>query len=501
MLEFQQVSLTYSGANQPALQQINLGLEPGRYLVVLGANGSGKTTLARLSNGLLLPSAGRVLVDGLDSVERGTIRQLRQLVGLVMQDPDEQIVSTTLADEVAFGPENLGLAPQRIEELVQSCLASVGLSDLAESDPNTLSGGQKQRLVLAGILAMQPRYLVLDEPTAMLDAAATAAFQKIIQAAQAAGSGILHITHDLELAAAADEVVVLAGGQLVFQGAPAVLLADAAQLAVWQLTSADPSPLVLSAARPESAPTPTGPLLRLREVGFSYGQPAGSREPTPEILTDISLTLAPGSLTLISGANGAGKSTLLRLAAGLLPPSHGSVDVLDSPSASAVNDASGQTVQPGQVGLVFQQPEDQLFAATVAEDICFGPRNIGLLPAGFALNDALDPNSVAGEVLYPALAAVGLDAATFAQRSPFSLSGGEMRRVAIAGVLAMRPRWLLLDEPTAGLDAPGRAFIHRLIAEQLAAGSAVVVVSHSVAEFSAAATSHYRLAEGRLWRQ
>jgi energy-coupling factor transport system ATP-binding protein len=270
--------------------------------------------------------------------------------------------------------------------------------------------------------------------------------------------------------------------------------------------------------------------LRLESVSFSYPSFQG---PAVPVLKDLNLTLEPGSYTLVSGANGAGKSTLLRLMAGLLEPNQGSITLTttQSNSQTAAQPLSQSTkITPGQVGLVFQNPEDQLFAATVAEDIAFGPQNLGLLPKKSskaqrnrstaslkdleghrrATNlDESDPRLVSSsfdsatlsqeELVDWALQSVGLDSPGFAQRSPFTLSGGEMRRVAIAGILAMRPTFLLFDEPTAGLDAVGRAFVHRLILSELNRGTAVLVVSHSLEEFQKQADYQYQLDGGCLW--
>jgi energy-coupling factor transport system ATP-binding protein len=251
------------------------------------------------------------------------------------------------------------------------------------------------------------------------------------------------------------------------------------------------------------------------------------------VLKDLNLTTEPGSYTLVSGVNGAGKSTLLRLMAGLLEPNQGSITLSATQPNSQLDTQSplqSTKIIPGQVGLVFQNPEDQLFAATVAEDIAFGPLNLGLLPKKSskaqrnrstaslkdleghqrATNlDESDPRLVSSsfdsatlsqeELVDWALQSVGLDRPGFAQRSPFTLSGGEMRRVAIAGILAMRPAFLLFDEPTAGLDAVGRAFVHRLILSELNRGTAVLVVSHSLEEFHKQTDYQYRLDGGCLW--
>jgi energy-coupling factor transport system ATP-binding protein len=454
-----------------------------------------------MGNGLLIPSSGRVLADGLDSKHNETLWELRQKVGLVSQDPDEQIVSSTVIDEVAFGPENLGIDPVEIAARVAASLEAVGLSDYAEYDPNNLSGGQKQRLVLAGILAMQPRYLILDEPTSMLDRQAVSDFTNIIEYLRMTGHGILHITHDLDLAACADEAIVLSNGKMVYRGDPESLLADKQSLLEWQLEVPLPemprqeARLATGATTADTDETlEAGQTLELSQVYFSY---ASFNSQPVSVLNGLSLALLPGSYTLISGVSGAGKSTLLRLATGLLKPNEGEIGFVSSATGETVYDP----ITPGQVGLVFQHPEDQLFAATVAEDIAFGPQNLGLLPSKNKADKhaSEQAQNQLDELVTWALQSVGLNAELFAERSPFLLSGGEMRRVALAGVLAMQPRWLLFDEPTAGLDASGRAFMHQLINDQLAKNTAVLVVSHSVDEFASRCQQHYRLEGGQLW--
>ncbi|MDR1422630.1 MAG: ATP-binding cassette domain-containing protein [Coriobacteriales bacterium] len=522
MLGFNGISFTYAGSNRAALHDVSLALAPGERVVVLGANGSGKSTLARLANGLLLPESGSVSVDEMLTVVREGLRELRTRVGVVAQDPDNQIVATTVLDDVAFGAENLGLPHDEIVRRCSAALAAVGLEEsvFADRDPNTLSGGEKQRLVLAGILAMEPSYLVLDEPTSMLDPEGRTEVEAVINELYASGHGILHITHDLAYARTADRVAVLSEGALVYNGPPAALLNDEEALEKWGLAVAEGlavveglavaeglpdggsavclapsspatlipgspatgSPAVLIPSSP--APTPAEPVqtgvrlgsstltdspLLLDHISYTY---AAGTNYAHEALRDVTLAIEPGTATLLGGHTGSGKSTLLRVAAGLLAPGSGSVQ------------CGGTTVLPGRVGLVFQQPESQLFAATVAEDILFGPRNLH--------------HDTDGLVAF-ALSAVGLSSEHFADRSPFLLSGGEMRRVAIATVLAMNPRFLLLDEPTAGLDARGRAFVHALIARLCAEGVGVLVVSHDVEEFALRVHRQVILRGGELW--
>lgn len=552
MLIFDHVSYYYPGVAEPALNDVTFTVAPGECVVLLGSNGSGKSTLARLANGLLLPETGTVSSNGISTSEKDTIRELRSQVGLIAQDPDNQIVSTTVLDEVAFGPENLGLAREAILERVTSSLAALGLTGYEDRDPNSLSGGEKQRLVVAGILAMNPVFLVLDEPASMLDKTGRAEVRSAIASLHAKGHGILHITHDLDYACEANKVLVLHEGRLVYTGQPSLLLNNEKLLISYGLKVAQsvapvagsgalsspfpgygqsPQPPWLQAPaaqkiqlRPQaSPPSPWPPLqisqqpqpqsqaspqmqpqlqreqlmqtlrpvtppnrgeqqggafpsLYLDNISFSYGINTAAER---AVLKGVNLTITPGSYTLISGDTGSGKSTLLRILSGLLEPTLGKATF-----------STGAKIFPSAVGIVFQHPESQLFAQSVEDEIAFGPQNLGLIPN----------KSIRGNTVREALDAVGLDPKTFFQRSPFTLSGGEMRRVAIASILAMRPPFLLLDEPTAGLDAKGRAFIHSLIEQMVKATAGVVVVSHDIEEFEPCVENHLVLKEGRLWR-
>jgi energy-coupling factor transport system ATP-binding protein len=209
-----------------ALDGVCVSVEPGQEVAVLGANGSGKSTLARLVNGLLLPDEGTVRVDEIEVRDPGHAREVRERVGIVFQRPDDQIVATSVEDEVAFGPENLGVPREEIRERVAEAISAVGLTGLERREPHLLSGGQKQRLAIAGALAMRPRYLVLDEPTSMLDPTGRAEVLAIVEQQRAAGTGVLHITHDLADVLAADRAIVLDGGRVVFDGPVAGLLGE-----------------------------------------------------------------------------------------------------------------------------------------------------------------------------------------------------------------------------------------------------------------------------------
>jgi len=257
VIRFEAVSFAYG--NAPAgvlsLESLTLELAPGEMVAVLGANGSGKSTLARLTNGLLLPSAGTVTVDGIDTRDEARGVEVRSAVGMVFQHPDDQIVATSVEDDIAFGPENLGLPRDQIRMRVDEAVADTGLEGLGQREPHMLSGGQKQRLAMAGALAMRPRYLVLDEPTSMIDATGRKEFSSVLERVRASGRGVLLITHDVAEALPADRVVVLDTGRLAFEGTPDALLAKDESLASWGL-ELPPIARLARNLREAGAPTP-----------------------------------------------------------------------------------------------------------------------------------------------------------------------------------------------------------------------------------------------------
>ena len=228
MIEFVEAGFTYPGADAPAIARVSLRVRPGETVALLGPNGSGKSTLARLANALLLPSAGSVAVDGMDTRDERLLWDIRSRVGFVQQNPENQIVGTVVEEDVAFGPENLGVPPSELRTRVDDALAVVGLAGLERREPHLLSEGQKQRLAIAGALALRPAYLVLDEPTAMLDSAGRADVLGVLCTLRDAGVGILHVTHHLSDVADAGRAVVLGQGSFVFDGAPSDLIGDPA---------------------------------------------------------------------------------------------------------------------------------------------------------------------------------------------------------------------------------------------------------------------------------
>lgn len=473
------VTLRYG--DSVALDDVTLEVCRGERVCVLGANGSGKSTLASVICGLLAPDEGDVELAG-HAVCTGGVpdlaayRDARRQLGLVFQNPDDQIVTSVVADDVAFGPENLGVPRAQISVRVARELRRVAMEKYAHADPSRLSGGQRQRVCIAGALAMEPAVLVLDEPSSLLDVRGRAAIMRVMGRLAAAGATLVHVTHFMDEALAADRVVVMQHGHVALEGTPDEVFAAKnaqviealglempfeARLAValrqaGAAGNAIAAPGAPSDEKPAACAHTAEPLAILaRDLGFSYG-------PDAQALDGVSLEVPVRATTAIVGQTGSGKSTLLRLLCGLEAADAGSLTVCGINAATK----RGRRQVRRAVGYVMQHPERQLFAQTVAEDVAFGPRNQGLSAA-----------EVEGRVAH-ALDLVGL--ADRRDASPFELSGGQQRLAAIAGVLAMEPELLVLDEPTAGLDPRGRARLRALMADLAAHGVTLLQVTHSM---------------------
>lgn len=473
------VTLRYG--DSVALDDVTLEVCRGERVCVLGANGSGKSTLASVICGLLAPDEGDVELAG-HAVCTGGVpdlaayRDARRQLGLVFQNPDDQIVTSVVADDVAFGPENLGVPRAQISVRVARELRRVAMEKYAHADPSRLSGGQRQRVCIAGALAMEPAVLVLDEPSSLLDVRGRAAIMRVMGRLAAAGATLVHVTHFMDEALAADRVVVMQHGHVALEGTPDEVFAAKnaqviealglempfeARLAValrqaGAAGNAIAAPGAPSDKKPAACAHTAEPLAILaRDLGFSYG-------PGAQALDGVSLEVPVRATTAIVGQTGSGKSTLLRLLCGLEAADAGSLTVCGINAATK----RGRRQVRRAVGYVMQHPERQLFAQTVAEDVAFGPRNQGLSAA-----------EVEGRVAH-ALDLVGL--ADRRDASPFELSGGQQRLAAIAGVLAMEPELLVLDEPTAGLDPRGRARLRALMADLAAHGVTLLQVTHSM---------------------
>ena len=508
MIRVEKLSFNYPGS-PPALHSVDLEINPGERVALIGANGSGKTTLARCLNGLHIPQNGRVLIDGLTTSDPNELGAIRQRVGMVFQNPDDQLVSTTVADELAFGLENLALPTDEISQRVDAALVAFDLEAYRDSPPHRLSGGEKQRVAIAAVVAMRPRYIVLDEPTALLDPRGRQHISQVLQSLRDLyGIATILITQLPEEAARAERIIVLHKGRVYGDDAPSQIFAKPAALhslglqlpfasaLASQLRLAE-TPLGLDALAdalaslptPQSAPAwippppfPTSPSkLTTETLTHIYDE----RLPTQHRgISDIELKIASGKILALVGASGSGKTTLAQHFNALLKPTRGRV-LLDG--ADIWSQPATEIRQ--RVGLVFQFPELQLFAETVAEDVAFGPSNLG-----FAADKIQN-------LVTQSLDLVGLPLANFGQRQPLSLSGGEKRRVALAGILAMGPEVLVLDEPTAGLDPEATANLCRLFEELRDQGHTLVIISHDMDLVARLASDIAVLQQGRIQLQ
>lgn len=513
-----------SGETILALRGVNLSIAQGEYVAILGHNGSGKSTLAKHLNALLLPSQGDVWVKEWNTRDSTQHRAIRSTVGMVFQTPDNQIVATIVEEDVAFGPENLGVPRAEMLRRVNWSLEQVDMLAYRQRAPHLLSGGQKQRVCIAGVLAMQPQVLVLDESTAMLDPLGR---QEVLAVTRRLnreqGVTVVAITHFMREAVEADRIVVMAEGQIALEGTPRELFRQVDRLHELQLDV----PPVTELAQRIHAHLPSFPpdLLTVDEIVDAFRNLHGAStvpasplvqtsvemsdnvqitaEPTAEpvvmlehlvhdymrdtplevrALHDVSMTVYPGEIVGILGHTGSGKSTVIQHINGLLRPHGGRVVVFGQDLA--VPNLDIRTIRR-QVGLVFQFPEAQIFERYVGDDIAFGPRNLGLERAEIRAR------------VQRAMEAVGLGFEEFKDRHTSSLSGGERRRVALAGVLALEPRILVLDEPTAGLDPAARAQLHEHILALHRSGISLVMISHNMEELAEICQRLVVLADGR----
>ena len=512
VISLDHVHLAYPGADVEALSDLTLQIPAGQNVCILGGNGSGKSTLLQLVNALALPTSGEVSVCGMSTSDPALSLKIRARTASVFQHPEDQMVTSIVADDVAFGPENLRVPQPSIARRVESALAAVDMTEHAQSDPSDLSGGQTQRVAIAGAIAMEPEILLLDEPCAMLDAEGRESVRAIISQLHEQGITILHVTHFMEDARSAERVIVLDRGAIAFDGPPAELF-EQPQL-VNELGLEMPRRAVglnapASGPQPGASPTATtapqtSPSVVFDRVSFSYAQAANPRKRSkgrslfrrtrdgnaaapsagdaPLAVDSISFEAHPGTLTALIGRTGSGKSTTAELACALKLPSSGSVRI----AGIDTSDLERRKELRRLVGYVAQLPERQLFAETVFDDVAFGPRNLGL-----------SPEEVEGRVR-AALRSVNIEPADALLRtSPFALSGGQQRSVALAGVLAMQQPILVLDEPMAGLDPRGRARVRELIRALKRAGTTLLMVTHSMEDVAELADQVVALECGR----
>ena len=523
-IELNNFSWHHPGRPEPVINGLNLTINPGEKVLLLGTSGAGKSTLLHAIAGVLhdddgLSAGGTITLNGQDPVEaRGT-------AGMMQQDPESSIVMATVGNDVAFGPENLRVPREEIWGRVTEALTAVGLSHLPLDHPSSaLSGGQKQRLGLAGILSMHPGAMILDEPTANLDPAGVREVRdSILAAAEATGATLLVVEHRVSIwAPYMDRIIVLgAGGTITHDGAPGTVLAEARRdlidAGVWvpDYVPRAPQNAIGETAGGDTAtgevllraenlsitraqPTPKQRRARRRTIKRLGDTPAPVPVDLPVLRGGINLTLRAGEHLSVLGPNGAGKSTLALTLAGLLTAPDGTLAATDTlrDHGAGQNGQNGQrahwdvpTWTPAQmlsrIGYVFQEPEYQFIRGTVREELELGPRRLAALTRE-PLNEAElteHTNTLAHHLRLNHL----LDA------NPFTLSGGEKRRLSVASALATAPKILILDEPTFGQDARTWAELVDLIRELLANGTAVISITHDEDYTAALGGNHITL--------
>lgn len=519
------VTYVYSNAAAAALDSISLCIRQGEWVCLVGDNGSGKTTLSRIIAGLSHPDSGKVsllgttvynsgLADtGADAVDFDAYSAVKKKISIVFQNPQDQIVSSIVEDDVAFGPENLGVPSDIITQRVYGCLDTVGMGTEAGSDPMDLSGGQQQRITIASAMAMEPEILILDEPTAMIDPAGRQKLMAALRSAHRQGLTVIFITHNMEEASQADRIIALSHGSVQYDGpaenycTPCPQDRTGGEIPVrtgrppYRAQGADPctadgdEEITDEALKPYGIPVthifthnnivsygrhsiPRGTALPCKSASFSNGASDISNNPAPavglshisyryagsstDIINGLSLSIRKGEFVALCGENGTGKSTLAMLMCALEKPQSGSV-AIDGMDAFA---RKNRIKVRSHIGYVMQHPENQLFADTVADDIAYGPACLGL------------PSDEADRRVDEMLKLVGIE--HLRQRSPWDLSGGERRLAAIAGVLANKPDIIVLDEPTVGLDTHAREHILSILRKLHKEGATIVIITHSL---------------------
>ena len=506
-LQIKNLSFNYVSHNEEtgektsykAIDNISLDIEEGSFVAILGHNGSGKSTLAKHLSGILKGHQGEVLVEGLSTTDEKNMWDIRKKVGMVFQNPDNQIVATIVEDDVAFGAENLGLEREEIKKRIDFGLNAVNMQDFRHSTTSNLSGGQKQRIAIAGILAMEPKCIVLDEPTAMLDPRGRKeVIETIKKLNKEKGITIVLITHYMEEVIDADRLIIMEKGKVVLDDIPLNVFKNVEKIKELKLDVPESMEIIYNLNKkghniPLDSLSIEDLAKKLINIGFNksiYEHIENNIEQEQEekiklkdikyiyspktvfekiALDNINLTINKGDFLGIIGHTGSGKSTLIQMFNALIKPSFGQVYINREEIYS--NNKPLKDIRQ-KVGVVFQYPEYQLFEETVYKDVAFAPINMGLS------KEEVDKR------VKEALNTVFIDESYY-NKSPFELSGGEKRRVAIAGILAMKPEVLIFDELTAGLDPYGREeILSQIKYMQQKLDTTIVLVSHSMDDVS-----------------
>ena len=512
---FQIENLTYqhpghAPESSPALKSISLNINEGEWIALVGANGSGKTTLARHLNGLLQPESGSVLVDGLDTRQTENLPMIRSKVGMVFQSPEDQIVASLVSEDTAFGPENLAVHSGEVQTRIQVALRQVGMWDQRERPPHLLSAGQTQRVALAGVLAMQPKCIIFDETTAMLDPIGKRDVLAQMQLLHERGMTLIMITHSMNEAALAGRAILLDGGSLAFDGStealfndepllnrchleqpsryqikkilkkyfPGIEISDRGNEPLNYVIPVCPEQIKKDHVEPISPVENDDPLIVVEELKHTYLRGTPMAQPS---LDGVNLKTKKGTTHGLVGATGSGKSTLLQHLNGLYQPQAGKVRVGQFDTTDAQVDLKGLR---RFAGLVFQNPELYFFEQYVGDEIAYGAK----LYFG---REGLR------ERVRMAMETVGLDFDLFKDRLTNTLSGGEKRKVALASVLVVNPELLILDEPSAGLDPLSRQGLLTTLRKLQTQGHSIVLSSHNMEDIAALAQEMTILQHGK----
>ena len=492
---------TSGKAPRRALDGISVSIEKGSYTAILGSNGSGKSTLAKIIDILEVPDSGKVVIFGKDAGDDDRFWEIREHCCCVFQNPDNQIVGTMIEEDVAFGPENLGIPNPELRERVDQALKDVGLYEYRHKETMALSGGQKQKLAIAGALAMRPDILILDEATAMLDPSSRDDFLELVEKMRIEkGLTLITITHDMTEALRCDKIVIVHKGKVAAEGTPEEIFLsedlwkyglkrpvkinfafEIAKLTGSTLTKEDlksNETLIASLIKMLKKPGLKAPEnvrvdraeadendIIMSVKGLSYVYPGSDTK----AIEDINLDIRRGEVLGIVGESGCGKTTLISHMNAILRPQTGDVIIhTKDGDLSCSNKKHTMTIRQN-VGLVFQYPEYQLFEETVYKDIAYGLKKMNV------------SKEEQKELINDAASKVGLTEREL-NSSPFELSGGQKRRAAMAGVLVMKPGILVLDEPASGLDPKGRQEMFAIIKGLRDSGTTIILVSHNMDE-------------------
>ena len=470
------VYFSYDSGKTWILNGINLKIKYGERVVIVGLNGSGKSTLSKILSGLIAPDSGLVQLCGnkvfdLDHADSNAYKIARKSIGTLFQNPEDQIITTISEDDIAFGLENLCVKQSNMNEMILNALESVRMENHRYDDPSDMSGGQQQKIALASTIVTKPKLLIFDEPTSMLDYKSLQYVNSLFDDLQKRGFTIVHITHKFDECVYADRILLVNKGQIrdissnelkeYYKNAIDTEYAKKCENQPDNEKETDTEKnqdLLQNQTNDETF------AIEVSNLNVSYSKRA------KHVINNYSLKVKHGEIVAITGENGSGKSTLAKTICGLLKYDSGTVLIQGIPLNAKENKTNTKKLRQ-TIGYVMQCPEQQLFAQTVFEDVSYGPKNFGL--EGEKLNTKVNETLKMLHIEH------------LAQFSPFELSGGQQRLVAIAGVLAYNPKILVLDEPSAGLDFESSMRLRKILEDLHKKGITIVLITHDMNEAKA----------------